>query len=355
VPAARVLVIDDEQMIRWSMEQTLRAAGYEVTTAETAANGVTLFRQLHPAVVFLDLRLPDGDGLQVLRTLKSENGDDTAVVVMTAFGEISTAVEAMRLGAYDYLKKPFDFEELEVLVGRALDTTRLRREVGDIRQERQKTYALGAQNVRWQPDTRRASPRHQPRCATLPPAEAPRRGVGGEYKRLPNRSSTNQGCLVRRSLRRRRRNNVSTLKGLRPAASIPHVPLIICHALGIEQLTELRLKVEPAVMSLLPFDVLLHRVAQRLTHGECPISCLPLKGAQGSALGLCPLRRRAFQLLDPLGHRDRTALPCQAVHMIGAAAQADYWAIMARGYRAKIAMHCDPPGRVVKKGATFFG
>jgi DNA-binding NtrC family response regulator len=138
----RILVIDDEQMIRWSMEQTLRDAGYEVMAAETATKGLALFRQLLPAVVFLDLRLPDGDGLDVLRTLKSENGEDTAVIVMTAFGEISTAVEAMRLGAYDYLKKPFDFDELEVVVGRALDTTRLRREVGEIRQERKKTYAL---------------------------------------------------------------------------------------------------------------------------------------------------------------------------------------------------------------------
>ena len=140
--AVRVLVIDDEQMIRWSMEQTLRAAGYEVTVAETAAKGLALFRELRPAVVFLDLRLPDGDGLNVLRMLKAESGDDTAVIVVTAFGEISTAVEAMRLGAYDYLKKPFDFNELEVLVSRALDTTQLRRQVGEIRQERRKTYAL---------------------------------------------------------------------------------------------------------------------------------------------------------------------------------------------------------------------
>ena len=124
------------------MEQTLRAAGYEVAAAETAAKGLALFRQLQPSVVFLDLRLPDGDGLTVLRTLKSENGDDAAVIVMTAFGEISTAVEAMRLGAFDYLKKPFDFNELEVLVSRALDTTQLRRQVGEIRQERRKTYAL---------------------------------------------------------------------------------------------------------------------------------------------------------------------------------------------------------------------
>jgi DNA-binding NtrC family response regulator len=145
MPAAKVLVIDDEQMIRWSIEQTLRAAGYEVFAAETATDGVALFRQLLPDVVFLDLRLPDGDGLTVLKTLKETNGQPAAVIVMTAFGEIRTAVEAMRLGAYDYLKKPFDFDELEIIVAQALETTQLRREVGEIRQGRRKAYAM--QNV----------------------------------------------------------------------------------------------------------------------------------------------------------------------------------------------------------------
>jgi DNA-binding NtrC family response regulator len=142
MPTARVLVIDDEQMIRWSVQQTLRAAGYEVVEADTAADGLARFRELEPEVVFLDVRLPDDDGLNVLRTMKGESGSDAAVIVMTAFGEIRTAVEAMRLGAFDYLKKPFDFDELEVIVTRALETTHLRRQVGEIRQERRKTYAL---------------------------------------------------------------------------------------------------------------------------------------------------------------------------------------------------------------------
>jgi two-component system response regulator AtoC len=142
---AKVLVIDDEQMIRWSIEQTLSAAGHDVAVAAAAAEGMALFRQLLPEVVFLDMRLPDGDGLSLLKQMKEENGQDSAVIVMTAFGEIRTAVEAMRLGAYDYLKKPFDFDELEVIVGRALETTHLRREVSELRQERRKTY--GVENI----------------------------------------------------------------------------------------------------------------------------------------------------------------------------------------------------------------
>ena len=165
-----------------------------------------------------------------------------------------------------------------------------------------------------------------------------------------------QGCRVFWRLPwGNRRNSSSTLKGLRPAASIPHVPLVICHAVGIEPLAELRLKVERAVMFLLPFDVLFYLLAQRLTHRECPLSCLPLKRAQRCALGLCPRRRGALQFLDPLGHRDRAGLPGQAVHMIGAAANADHGAIKARGDRAKIAVHCRTLVHVTKKGTPFLG
>ncbi len=140
--SARILVIDDEQMIRWSVAQTLGAAGHEVTVAATAAEGLAQFRAALPEVVFLDVKLPDGDGLDVLRQMKEDSGDETAVIIMTAFGEIRTAVEAMRLGAYDYLKKPFDFDELEVIVGKARETTQLRREVGELRQERKKSSGV---------------------------------------------------------------------------------------------------------------------------------------------------------------------------------------------------------------------
>jgi two-component system response regulator AtoC len=137
---AQVLVIDDERVIRLSIEQTLRAAGYDVAGAETAAGGLTLFEQLLPHVVFLDVRLPDEDGLELLKKLKQSAGDETAVIVMTAYGEIRSAVEAMRLGAFDYLKKPFDFDELEALVAKCLQTSNLKREVGELREEWKKTY-----------------------------------------------------------------------------------------------------------------------------------------------------------------------------------------------------------------------
>jgi DNA-binding NtrC family response regulator len=115
----RVLVIDDEPVIRWAIEQTLQAAGYEVAVAGTAAEGLRLFQALDPQVIFLDVRLPDESGLTVLERIKQAH-KDSAVIVMTAFTESAPPAEAKRLGAYDYLGKPFEFDGLPALVSRAL-------------------------------------------------------------------------------------------------------------------------------------------------------------------------------------------------------------------------------------------
>ncbi|MGD0945985.1 MAG: response regulator [Candidatus Binatia bacterium] len=118
--SAKVLIIDDEHMIRWSVAQTLRAAGYEVALAETAVEGLALFREFQPAVVFLDVRLPDGNGLAMLQSVKNDRGRDAAVVVMTAYEDVCSAAEARRRGAFAYLKKPFDFDELPLIVAEAV-------------------------------------------------------------------------------------------------------------------------------------------------------------------------------------------------------------------------------------------
>ena len=118
--AGRILVIDDERMIGWSIAHTLRPAGYEVAVAETAAEGMTLFRRFSPDVVFLDIRLPDADGLTGRREIKREQGRDTAVVVMTAGSRPGTAAGGPPPGAFRYLEKPFDFTQLEALVREAV-------------------------------------------------------------------------------------------------------------------------------------------------------------------------------------------------------------------------------------------
>lgn len=120
----RVLVVDDEQMIRWSIEQTLGAAGYEVIGAATVAEGMSLLRQVEPEVVFLDVRLADANGLDILRSIGGEADRKTAVVVMTAYEDACTADEALRLGAVGYLKKPFDFDRLEKVTARAAAVAR---------------------------------------------------------------------------------------------------------------------------------------------------------------------------------------------------------------------------------------
>ena len=122
---AKVLVIDDEATIRWAIEQTLRTAGHEVAVAETAAEGLALYRQMRPDVVFLDVRLPDQNGLVVLKEIEDERGQETAVIVMSAFGEGScTQEEALALGAQSCLNKPFRFDELDAVVADALDAKR---------------------------------------------------------------------------------------------------------------------------------------------------------------------------------------------------------------------------------------
>lgn len=120
--ATRVLVIDDEPMIRWSIAQTLQAAGHEVTVCETAAEGRTLLEVLHPDVVLVDLRLPDASGTTIVQAVQRENGNKAAVIVMTAFEEDCSPEAARELGAVDYIRKPFDFAGLDELVQRALQT-----------------------------------------------------------------------------------------------------------------------------------------------------------------------------------------------------------------------------------------
>jgi two-component system response regulator AtoC len=119
---AKVLVIDDEEMIRWSIQQTLGAAGHEVTACGTAAEGIAVFQWLRPDVVLLDLRLPDANGATILKAIKAETVRETKVIVMTAFEEDCTAERAKDLGAFEYLKKPFDFDQLGTIVSRALET-----------------------------------------------------------------------------------------------------------------------------------------------------------------------------------------------------------------------------------------
>jgi two-component system, NtrC family, response regulator AtoC len=134
MPAERILVVDDERLVRWSLRQKCEEWGYQVSEAEAAEPGLKLAAQESPDLVLLDVRLPDLSGLEVLRELK-KNGDARAVIMITADPQLDDIKTALKLGAYDFVGKPIDFDELHVAIKNALETTRLRTEVQSLRGE----------------------------------------------------------------------------------------------------------------------------------------------------------------------------------------------------------------------------
>jgi DNA-binding NtrC family response regulator len=140
MPKATILVVDDEPLIRWSLAERFKSEGYEVLEADT---GAAALEKLGEGVdlVLLDYRLPDTDGVTVLRKIK-EIDPDTLVILLTAYASVDTAVEAMKLGAFHFANKPFNLDEVSANVERALETTRLRREVRQYRTNAAKPYSL---------------------------------------------------------------------------------------------------------------------------------------------------------------------------------------------------------------------
>jgi two-component system response regulator AtoC len=124
----KLLIVDDEKTFRVVAQAALEAEGLEVRCAASGGDGLAIARDMRPDVVVLDRSLPDADGLAVLERLRSEApGDEPLVVMATAFGEIENAVQALKLGAFDYLTKPIQLPALVLTVKKALEARRLRR------------------------------------------------------------------------------------------------------------------------------------------------------------------------------------------------------------------------------------
>ncbi|HCZ11258.1 MAG TPA: hypothetical protein DHV16_03140, partial [Nitrospiraceae bacterium] len=121
-----ILLIEDEKLMRVTLEDSLKSAGYDVMSFETGTEAMQELKRNSFDLVLTDVRLPDMDGLSILNEITRAN--DAQVIVMTAFGTIKDAVEAMRLGAFDYITKPFSLDEFLLLIERALDVKRLREE-----------------------------------------------------------------------------------------------------------------------------------------------------------------------------------------------------------------------------------
>ena len=124
---AEVLVVDDQELMRLSLDEALSRAGYRVTTAADGQAALDLVDGRAFEVVVTDLKMPKLDGLALTRRL-SERCPETPIIVITAHGSIETAVEAMRRGAFDYIQKPFEADEIELVVARALEHRHLRLE-----------------------------------------------------------------------------------------------------------------------------------------------------------------------------------------------------------------------------------
>ncbi len=139
MPNATILVVDDEPLIRWSLVERLRTDGYDVAEAPT---GKEALQRVAAGVdlVLLDYKLPDIDGVTVLRTIK-EHDPDVIVILLTAYATVDTAVEAMKIGAYHFANKPFNLDDISAMVERALETTRLRREVRMLRASQAQPFA----------------------------------------------------------------------------------------------------------------------------------------------------------------------------------------------------------------------
>jgi len=140
----KILIIDDEHFITFTLKQHLEQEGYEVFTAPSAEEGLEIYKAEIPDVLILDVQLPGMSGLELLTTLKKIYPENI-VIIITAFGDIETAVTAIKSGAYDFVEKPFDLNRVSIIIKKALETIDLRREVNYLREEKQQYF--GFENI----------------------------------------------------------------------------------------------------------------------------------------------------------------------------------------------------------------
>jgi two-component system response regulator AtoC len=134
MPAEKIMIVDDERLVRWSLRQKCEEWGYYVIEADSGEPALKLAQHESPDLVLLDVRMPDLTGIEVLDQLK-KSGDARAVIMITADPQLDDVKAALKLGAYDFVGKPVDFDELRVTIKNALEATSLRAEVQTLRGE----------------------------------------------------------------------------------------------------------------------------------------------------------------------------------------------------------------------------
>lgn len=132
----KILIVDDEEFIRQNLDRLLKEEGYRTALAQDGKEALDFLKEGPFDLVFLDLRLPDISGLEVLKTIK-ESDPDLLVIVMTGYASVESAVEALKSGAYDYIKKPFKADVIKLIVKLALETQSLKREVLSLKKQRE--------------------------------------------------------------------------------------------------------------------------------------------------------------------------------------------------------------------------
>jgi two-component system, NtrC family, nitrogen regulation response regulator GlnG len=138
----KILIVEDEESLRFVLQKALEAEGYWVQLAANGALARRLLTDTHFDVSLMDIKLPDVDGLDLLKETK-EHGVDTAIIVMTAQNTMRNAIGAMKNGAFDYITKPFDLEEVLVLIKRAMDSRKLSRDFRELKEEVKKRFEPG--------------------------------------------------------------------------------------------------------------------------------------------------------------------------------------------------------------------
>ena len=119
-----ILVVDDERGMCELLKDTLVKEGYEVHVSDNPLQAIEIVKEMHIDIAMLDLVMPEMDGIDVLKKIK-EIQPDIVVIIMTAYGTIDTAVEAMKLGAYDYITKPFKMSKIKTIIERILEHERI--------------------------------------------------------------------------------------------------------------------------------------------------------------------------------------------------------------------------------------
>ncbi|MCS6886221.1 MAG: sigma-54 dependent transcriptional regulator [Acidobacteriota bacterium] len=137
----KVLVVDDDELVRWSARQALKSWGYEVHEATDIKTALTTIDAERPGAVLLDIHLPDGSGLDILREIR-QLSPQTIVIMITGNVQVADTLSALRGGAYDFISKPINLDELQVTLRNGFETKKLRQEVNKIKTERSRLFSF---------------------------------------------------------------------------------------------------------------------------------------------------------------------------------------------------------------------